>query len=448
MRAETILKYNARVPRYTSYPTAVQFSAEVDAERYRGWLAGLTDEALSVYLHVPFCRELCWYCGCNMRVVRRQSSHRRYVERLRWEIDLVRDATPTAGRIKHLHFGGGTPGILGAELLDEIVGALRQAFGFEKQAKLAIEIDPRGFTRELAEGLGRTGFTNASLGVQDLSPTVQKAINRLQTWQQTEDTATWLRQAGIAELNVDLMYGLPHQSEADVLNTVEQVLALAPERVALFGYAHVPWMKSHQRLIEDEALPLPDARLAMSEAAAAALSRAGYLRIGLDHFTRQDTSFAKTARAGRIRRNFQGYTDDPAAVLIGLGASAISDLGSGLAQNHTELRDYGQAIDAGRLATARGVARDDDDRLRGAVIESLMCRERADLAEICAAQGADLDTLAPALLHLQSFVDDGLLSIDGWTVRVLEPGRPIVRAVCGAFDRYLQASDTKHAIAV
>lgn len=448
MHAETILKYNARVPRYTSYPTAVQFRPEVGPECYAQWLAAIDDQSLSVYVHVPFCDSLCWYCGCNTKVVRRDSVHSRYVDALEHEIRLVRQAMPYPGRIAYLHLGGGTPTAISPLLLQRIITALENDFGFAGDAVRAIEIDPRGLSLEMAGALERLGMKRASLGVQDLNATVQQAINRVQPWHQLCECVHLLRRHGIDDLNLDLMYGLPLQTAEHLLQTVHGALELAPERIALFGYAHVPWMKAHQRLIDEANLPGPLARLAMAEQAHDLLIASGYRAVGMDHFVRDGTPFAAALDAQRIRRNFQGYTDDQARVLLGFGASAIGDLGVGMVQNESDIRAYARSIADGGLATARGVARDSDDRLRGAVIEALMCRNIVEIDSVCAQHGRPPADLADALKALRPFEDDGLIARAGDRITVTERGRPVVRAVCAAFDRYLAPEQTAHSAAV
>ncbi|HZD24710.1 MAG TPA: oxygen-independent coproporphyrinogen III oxidase [Alphaproteobacteria bacterium] len=449
MRPETILKYNARVPRYTSYPTAVQFHAGIGPAQYADWLKRLpAGEPLSLYLHVPFCRSLCWYCGCNMRVVRRDGSLESYTEMLLREIALVAARLPGRMTVRHLHWGGGTPTALGPERLARVMEALGETFDLAADAEVAIEIDPRVLDEEMAAMLGRLGFNRASLGVQDLEPQVQQAVNRLQSWEETAGSAEMLRRHGVERLNIDLIYGLPHQDTARVARTAIACAGLEPERFALFGYAHVPWMKPHQTLIDEASLPGPAERLALFAAAADCLAAAGYEAIGLDHFARADSTFAAAAREGRLYRNFQGYTDDPCRSLIGLGASSIGDLPQGLLQNHAEVRDYASAIRAGRLATARGVARSADDALRGDIIERLMCDLRVDLAQVCARHGADPAAFSEELERLAPFVRDGLVRRAGSRFCITEDGRPIVRAVCALFDRHLLPARFAHAAAV
>ena len=322
-----LLKYlDRRIPRYTSYPTAAQFGPDVDAGTYQRWLETLpATTPVSVYVHVPFCAELCLYCGCHMTVARRYAPVEGYVDLLTREIALVgvvlgsRPAT-------HLHWGGGTPTIVSPDDFRKVMTALRACFAFDPAAELAIEIDPRTLTREYVDVLAEAGITRASLGVQDFDARVQTAVNRVQSFEQTARVADWLRAAGIGSINLDLMYGLPYQSVASVEATVRRALALEADRIVLFGYAHVPWMKRHQRLIPELALPDSDARFAQNQAAAAVLIAAGYEPVGLDHFARRGDVLAQRQRDGRLRRNFQGYTSDKSATLIGFGASAIGTL--------------------------------------------------------------------------------------------------------------------------
>ena len=439
-----LLKYlNRRIPRYTSYPTAAQFGPEIDARAYARWLAGLPAAApVSVYVHVPFCAELCLYCGCHTTVARHYAPVEAYVELLLREIALVgcvlgrRSAT-------HLHWGGGSPTILAPRDFRRVMAALRATFAFASDAELAIEIDPRTVTEEYVGALAETGITRASLGVQDFNARVQTAVNRLQSFEQTARVADWLRVAGIGSVNLDLMYGLPYQNVASVETTVRRALALDADRIALFGYAHVPWMKRHQRLIPEHALPRGDQRFEQSRAAADVLVGAGYVPVGLDHFAKTDDPLAQQQRAGRLHRNFQGYTTDESGTLIGFGASAIGTLPEGYVQNTPSAVAYRAAIAAGQLATARGCALTEEDRLRRDVIERLMCDLKLDLAERCEAHYSDADRFAAELSKLDVLADDGLLERAGHKISIPERARPLVRTVCAVFDAYLSDDDRR-----
>ena len=447
--ADLIAKYDGRAPRYTSYPPATQFTAEVTADRYRDWLAALpTDEAVSLYLHIPFCARLCWYCGCNTRAVNRHEPVGDYVRLLLDEIDLLGAALPARLSAGAVHFGGGTPNMLSLGEIDAIFDRLGQVFDLTPDIDVAIEMDPAVLTRDWVRAAAARGMSRASLGVQNLTPEVQAAVNRQDTFEHIADCVAWLREAKVGSINLDLMYGLPHQTTANTLSTLDQLLTLRPERLALFGYAHVPWMKSHQKLIDEGALPGPQARLDQSESAAERLAAEGYVRIGLDHFALPDDPMAKALTAGTLRRNFQGYTTDPAATLLGMGASAIGGLPQGFVQNATHELTWRAAVKEGRLPVARGVTISDEDRFRAEIIERLMCDFAVDLAAVCARLGRNPQGLTAELARLAPFVADGLAEVRGFQVHVLPPGRLLVRSIAAVFDAYFNADSQRHAKAI
>jgi oxygen-independent coproporphyrinogen-3 oxidase len=332
--------------------------------------------------------------------------------------------------------------------MERLFAHLRARFDLLPDADIAVENDPREFNQDLVETMARVGVNRASLGLQDVNIQVQKAVNRVQSIDETARVARALRGAGIGSINIDLMYGLPYQSVARVLTSIEATLDLAPDRVCLFGYAHVPWMKKHQRLIDEAGLPDAEERFAQYRAAAGRLQEAGYVWIGLDHFARPDDDLAKAARDRTLHRNFQGYTTDDAPVRLGFGPSAIGMLPQGFVQNEVPLHAYREAVEAGALPVARGLALSADDRLRGAVIEQLMCFLEVDLDTIAGRFETDPGVFADDLTKLVDMVTDGLVEIDGWRVRVTEAGRPFLRTVCAAFDPYLEATATRHAQAV
>ena len=430
------------VPRYTSYPTAPHFSSAIDSKVYGEWLAALPPDAtLSVYIHVPFCTELCLYCGCNTRAVRRREPVDAYAQRIVDEIALLRDLTGRS--LTHLHWGGGTPSILDAAWLETITAKLASLFDLSALKEHAIELDPRRIDRKLVQALKSIGVNRASLGVQDASAHVQQAIGRIQPFDLVAQAADWLRGAGIDNLNIDLMYGLPTQSAHDVARSAKLAASLGAQRLALFGYAHVPWFKRHQRLIDEASLPGLNERLEQAQVAAETLIGLGYEAIGLDHFALPDDELAVAARQKRLRRNFQGYTTDEADALIGLGASAIGRLPEGFVQNASDLAGYARAINAGRLATVKGLAFSEDDRVRAAIIERLMC----DLAVDLTGYGNPV-RFAAEIEALRPLSEEGLLRIDGGHVAVTPRGRPYVRIVAAAFDAYLTASAKRHSVAV
>jgi oxygen-independent coproporphyrinogen III oxidase len=419
-----------QVPRYTSYPTAAEFTPAVAAADQQRWLRNLdTAEAVSVYLHVPYCRELCLYCGCNTKKAMRDDVITSYRIALEREIALVRDALCGPVRIARLHWGGGTPSILGAEGLASVMAVLRSDFILEDDYQHAIELDPRYVTPALAEGLKELGVNRASLGVQDVNPLVQVAIGRWQPMQSVEAAVTWLREAGIRNLNFDLIYGLPLQTTASLRRTCEIVAALQPDRIACYGYAHMPRLKANQRRIDESTLPDVEERIDQAGIIAEEFLRRGFLKIGIDHFARPDDALARAAAAGRLHRNFQGYTDDGRATLIGFGASSISRFPDGYVQNVTDVPSYVRAITSGDLAPARGCRLDAAERQRARTIESLMCQFQVDLD----ATAPDL-AFDEELLLLELLVRDGLVQIDGRVVTATEAGRAVVRVIAAVFD--------------
>ena len=431
------------VPRYTSYPTAPHFSAAVGPELYGEWLGQLPRDAkLSLYIHVPFCTEMCFYCGCNTRAVRKREPVDAYAEQLLEEIALLRDLS--GHKLTHLHWGGGTPSILGAEWFETITTRLASRFDLSALKEHAIELDPRRLDRPLVQTLAAIGVNRASLGVQDTAPHVQQAIGRIQPFELVERAAAWLREAGIANLNIDLMYGLPTQTVRDVAHSAELAASLGAQRMALFGYAHVPWFKTHQKLIDDAALPGLSERLEQAEVAAETLTSMGYEAVGLDHFALPDDELCVAQRERRLHRNFQGYTTDDADALIGLGASAIGRLPQGFVQNAPDLGGYSRAVAAGRLPIVKGLTLSDDDRVRGDIIERLMCDFELDLDAVpggAAHFATELEALRP-------LAAEGLLRIEGNRIAVTTSGRPFVRIAAAAFDTYLATSQKRHSVAV
>lgn len=447
--ADLIAKYDRRVPRYTSYPTAPQFSSAVTAATYAGWLRELTaGTPLSLYLHVPFCAALCRFCACHTTVVNRPEPLAAYARTMLDEIDLVAEAIGRRLPVRHIHWGGGTPTILPPEWMLAVTDRLRQRFDLTDDAEIAVEIDPRTLADDALRGLATMGTTRASLGVQDFDPAVQQAVNRIQTFAITAGCAMRLREIGIASLNLDLIYGLPHQTTSGVASTVEQALRLAPDRVAVFGYAHVPWMKRHQSLLPEHALPGPRERYAQRQMVDDVAIAHGYQPIGLDHFARRTDRLAQAAAEGRLRRNFQGYTTDDAPVLLGLGASSIGSLPDGYAQNATSVPVWRDAIRAARLPIARGVGVSPEDRLRREIIEHIMCRFAVDLRDVTARHAADTAPLLAAAPALEEQARDGLIEWDGNRIAVTPTGRPFVRAVAAALDAYLTPGASRHSAAV
>jgi len=451
MRPDLAAKYDLRVPRYTSYPTAPHFHPGVTGETYRKWL-GAIDPALelSLYLHVAFCADMCWFCGCHTKVTRRYAPVATYMEAVWREIERVADALPQRMAARHIHFGGGSPTILTPTDFAKTIDLLKSRFLLKDHSEIAVELDPRTADETYIKTLGACGVTRASIGVQDLDPEVQKAINRIQPFDVSERVVNWLNQYGVPEVNVDLVYGLPHQTLDGLLKTIDTAITgFKPRRVALFGYAHVPWMKKHQRLIPEAALPNTDTRWQMYEQGCKMLTEThGYVQIGLDHFAAPDDKMAIALQTKTLNRNFQGYTTDTASTLIAFGASGIGSLPQGYVVNEGEVHAYQRMIEEGGLATSRGIAISDDDRLRRDIIERLMCDLEVDIDAVAAAHGVEGSAFDSEIEGLAPLQEDGLVLVNGRRLTVTEDGRTLVRAVCAAFDRYLKAGEQRHSKAV
>jgi oxygen-independent coproporphyrinogen-3 oxidase len=431
------------VPRYTSYPTAPNFNTAIGPAHYAAWLSALpADATLSLYLHVPFCAELCLYCGCNTKAVRRREPVDRYIRTLTDEIGLAASYLGLR-RVTHLHWGGGTPTMLGEAGLHIVMEAIARSFELSLLSEHAIEIDPRHANPSLAVALARLGVNRASFGAQDFSADVQHAIGRIQPFDLVSRCVALFREAGIDGINIDLMYGLPRQSAAGVARNADLAASLQPGRIALFGYAHVPWMKKHQRLIDAAQLPGHNDRLAQARVASNVLTGHGYRPIGFDHFADPCDQLATAAERGTLRRNFQGYTADQADALIAFGASAISRTPSGLAQNASDIAGYARAVEAGHLPVVKGIELTADDTLRGGIIERLLCDFAVDLGALAPDQAFEDE-----LTTLTSFVEAGLVVIDGRRITILEHGRSFARLVAAAFDAYLPTNRTRHSAAV
>jgi oxygen-independent coproporphyrinogen-3 oxidase len=435
-------------PRYTSYPTAPHFSPAIGADVYDGWLSRLrgTAQPVSIYLHIPFCRTICHYCGCATKAALRDDPIRAYTATLRQEITLL------AGKlgpvpVSHIHWGGGTPNILPPDCFAALVGDLAAAFRFGPDMEHAIELDPRHVTHEGMCHLASLGVNRVSLGVQTLDPAVQAAIGRVQPLATVAAAMDAVREAGIPAINFDLMYGLPQQTLASIEDTARKACALAPARFAIFGYAHVPWMKSHQKLIDAASLPGAEARLRQAALARQIVEASGYAAIGIDHFARADDELTIAAKTRRLRRNFQGYTTDDAVTLIGVGVSSISRTPFGFAQNAADNAGWRRAVEAGRLPTARGKAFTDDDLLRSDVIEALLCHFEADLASIATRYGAGHAAFTEDLNRLAPMVEAGWVEVRGSHVTIRQHRQEIARLVASAFDAYL-AQGGRHSVVV
>ena len=366
----------------------------------------------------------------------------------RCSMRLVASKLPARMGVRHIHFGGGSPTVLTPGDFTRMVETLRDHFDLLPGAEIAVELDPRTADEAYVAAMAKAGVTRASIGVQDFNPRVQEAINRIQPFSLTERVIGWLRAHGIAAINMDLCYGLPHQTVESVLETVERAASLKPARIALFGYAHVPWMKTHQRLIPEEALPDMAERWRQYEASAVRLQELGYVAIGLDHFALPDDELVVAQAKGALHRNFQGYTTDSAPALIGFGASAIGSLPQGYAANEIAIERYKMLVREGMLPIARGIEITKEDKLRRAIIERLMCDMRVDLDRVAAEHGAAGESFEAEIASLAALEADGIVRREGRRLVMTEEGKPLVRAVCAAFDRYLNAGEARHSKAV
>lgn len=447
MTASLIQRYGVPVPRYTSYPTANHFSAAIGTEDYRKWLAALAPGcSLSLYLHIPYCRELCHYCGCNTKATRQYRPVADYLEPLEREIETVAGLIPRAHGVSHIHWGGGSPNILRASDIERLGEILDKRFRLSRGMEFAVEIDARELDQDQVDAFAGIGVNRVSLGVQDFDEKVQRAIWRMQSYETTRQAVERFRDKGIGSINIDLVYGLPHQTEDSVARTIERVLSLDPDRIAIFGYAHLPQRLKHQRLIDEAALPDAAERFRQSRRVAAMLGEAGFAAIGLDHFARQTDSLSSRPLA----RNFQGYTTDAAGALIGFGASAISRLPQGFAQNEVSVDVYARRLGLYGLATARGAILKEDDRIRAYVIERLMCDFAISESELRYRFGAGADNVLATAQALVAEDTDGLVEATEDGFRMTGRGRPFVRNICARFDAYLPQAveQRRHALAV
>jgi oxygen-independent coproporphyrinogen-3 oxidase len=447
MNADLIARYSAPVPRYTSYPTAPHFHTGVDETDYRRWLEENSQGLLSLYVHIPFCDRLCFYCGCHTKQVRRYDPIATYLDALNSEIGLVAKYLPAGRKVAAIHFGGGSPTIVNPSDLMGLRQTLAANFEIVETCEISVEIDPTHVDAEKLRAWRQLGMTRASVGVQDFEPIVQAAINRPQSFEETAGVVNVLRDLGIGSINLDIVYGLPHQDREMLLRTIDLSLSMNPDRIAMFGYAHVPWVKKHQSLIDTATLAGPADRFAMAKAGAEAIVGAGYQPVGIDHFARPDDSMARKLRDGALRRNFQGYTTDGAETLIGLGASSIGRLPQGYTQNIVATGQYCQAVSEGRLPIARGFALSDADRATASAIEELMCNYAFSVGDLRARFGQAADEVCNDALHA-SINDDGFISFDGDTFAITPQGRPFVRTIAAKFDHYLNQGKAKHSSAI
>jgi oxygen-independent coproporphyrinogen III oxidase len=440
-------KYDRPGPRYTSYPTAPEWTDAFGPGDYAKHLARADAEKgpLSVYVHLPFCREMCRFCGCNVVATHDRSRADAYLDLLEKEVALVAARLPNRREVSQLHWGGGTPTFLDEKQLVRCHTILSSSFHFTPDAEKAIEIDPAITTKSQIETLAELGFNRISMGVQDFDGKVQEVVGRIQGEKETADLVEAARQNGFNGVNLDLIYGLPYQTPETWKSTLERILAIHPDRMAVFGFAYVPWSKPHQRLLPQEALPKTEQRVELFLGAVEAFTSAGYRLIGLDHFALESDELAKAQREGYLTRNFQGYTVRPAADTVAFGMSSISDVAGAYAQNSHRLKDWGDKVAAGEIPVERGAAVTDDDVMRRFVINRVMCLLRLDLGEVEARFGAaGRAAIASSLSKgVRELVDDGLVTFDGEVLRVLPLGQLLVRNVAMLFDAYLDKAGGK-----
>lgn len=429
-----------QLPRYTSYPPANRFSGNVGPAAAAAALAALPARAdLSLYLHIPYCQKLCWYCGCHTSVPTLADPVDSYVDALELEIAQVAALTPSDARVTRVHFGGGSPDILSPAQIDRLFAALRRAFSFARYPEIAAESDPRGLSRDVIDAFARNGLTRASLGVQVLDHAVQERINRIQPPTAIEASIRALRAAGVEGINIDMMYGLPGQTLGHVVETATFAGMQDVDRVAVFGYAHVPWMKKHQKGINTDELPAGESRFRQAEAAARTLEQAGYLPVGFDHFAAPGDSLAAAARQGQLHRNFQGYTEDASTALIGLGASSISSLPGLIYQNVADSARYREALAERRSPVTRGAVLSERDLRVAKTIERLLCDFEVDLLD---------DSLIASPAHLQRAIAAGIAERSGRRLSITARGRPYVRNVAACLDPDLAPQAGRHSLAV
>lgn len=447
--AAVLAAHGESVPRYTSYPTAPHFRDGLGGEVLTEMLSCLNCATpVSVYVHIPFCDRLCWFCGCHTKQTLRYEPVAAYVRSLMAEIALLRNKAGQKLPLAQLHFGGGSPSLLREAEFAALRKALEETFEFLPEAEIAIEIDPSDSGASFIEGIKILGVTRASIGVQDFNPKVQAAINRIQGFAETSELVSRIREAKVRSVNIDALYGLPFQTQETIAETIHDVLAMRPDRVALFGYAHVPWVKKHQTMINAANLPDTLERFRQAELAAQMIRESGMTGIGIDHFAQPADSLAVAAANGRLRRNFHGYTTDECVALIGLGASSIHGYDGGFVQNIVPTGQYESAVANGMLPASRGFRRSLDDRMRGAVIERLMCDFSVSMAQMRRRFGASFDAIEREVRALAASDSDGLCEMDADNFVIPEGARHFTRIIASKFDAYIKQGSFRYSKAV
>lgn len=444
-----LAKHDTPVPRYTSYPTAPHFVQGLGGELLQAALLNLdTEKRVSLYIHIPYCDRLCWFCGCHTKQTNQYAPVLKYVDTLIAEIMLLGEKSTCRPFLGEVHFGGGSPSLLRSEELIRIRQALEQVFHIDKDTQISVEIDPNDHTDDMILGLEAIGLTRASIGVQDFDPEVQQAINRPQSFEQTFDLVKALRSFGISSVNVDALYGLPLQNKKRLQSTIKHVISMNPDRIAMFGYAHVPWVKKHQSMINEADLPGNVERYEQAMLAESLMIQSGFQKIGLDHYARPDDKLARCANQGILRRNFQGYTSDPCETLIGLGASSIGLSPEGHFQNIVPTGQYTLAVKNGTLPAAKGYRFTEDDRIRGWIIERLMCDFYLQFDQFEARFGSQSETYIQEALAIAQSDRDGLCSATPTGFQINDDAKAFTRLVVARFNSHLKQSDFKFSKAV
>lgn len=446
---DLVRKYDISAPRYTSYPTAVEFRDFASPAPLLAHLDRANQDAslpLSLYFHLPFCETLCWFCGCTTVITLNRQSSDTYLDYLEKEIALLAPRVHRGRRVVQLHYGGGTPTFFQPPQLARLAALIRQNFVLDPEAELSVEVDPRRLSHAQVVALRESGFTRASLGVQDFNPQVQEAVHRIQPRAMTEQAINWLRAEGFTSLNLDLIYGLPYQTVASFTDTLEQVLELNPDRLAVFSYAHVPWMKPAQKILEREsALPSPETKLAMLKLITETLTSRGYVYIGMDHFAKETDELAVAQAARTLQRNFQGYSTRAGTEILAFGISAISQTPHSYRQNHKTLEPYYAALDRGEVPALRGRELTEEDARRRELIMRVMCHLQLDYAALSREFGYDFAArYATELARLRPLADDGLVELTAEGLRVTELGRLFLRNIAVCFDAYYAPEAKRH----
>ena len=436
------------VPRYTSYPTAPNFCDKISNNTYSSWLKKIDkDKEISLYIHIPFCNSLCYFCGCHTSVANTYAPIESYVNSLLREITLLGQELRNKFNVSHIHFGGGTPSILRGAELWMIMLSIKKNFNILENCEIAMEIDPRFYRKNLTTILNKYGFNRISMGVQDFSKDVQTLTNRIQSFKTTKKIVNHFREHKISNINIDLMYGLPKQTVRTFSDTLKKIVTLKPDRISVFGYGHVPWKKKHQKLIRDEPLN-NESRLKFYQLASHYFLSNGYEAFGIDHYAKKSSSIVQKAKERKLQRNFQGYSEDSAEILIGIGASSISYLPNGYVQNIAQTDGYISSLKENKLPISRGHEFRVKDRIYGTIIKELMCYLSVDLNQVAEKFEKNIDLFLPNVEKLQSFIDAGCVNFQNHTLSIKPEARPLVRNICSAFDQYFKPEKNKYSFGI